>query len=137
MRYFIDTNIFLLLFNSRDKLDPDISFLLGDFYNEIIISSESVRELLMLIKKKKIDSKDMRSFNDVMKVLNENNIKIHYIDEKHLKKLSELQPAPDHYDPGDLIIISQAIVENIQLITTDIQFKFYKKQKLQPILNKS
>ena len=135
MQYYIDTNIFLLLFKYRDELVPDVSMILGDVHNTLVISVESVREILMLIKNGKINFKELRSYDDIIGVLQNNRVKIRFVDENHLKKLSDLIPAPNHSDPADLMIIAQAITENTPIISTDAKFKFYKKQRLQLIQN--
>jgi len=58
MQYYIDTNIFLFLSKNREKLDPDVTAILADYHNDLIMSSESVREILMLIKNgKKLSSR--------------------------------------------------------------------------------
>jgi len=135
MRYFIDTNIILFLFNSRDELERNVLEILNDAENEFVISSESVREILMLVKNGKINFKKLRSYVGIMSVLEEHGVDVHYVDRNSLKKLSDLEPAPSHSDPADLMIIAHAMTENLPIISSDTKFIFYKKQGLKLIHN--
>ncbi|GHT00872.1 hypothetical protein AGMMS49525_00180 [Bacteroidia bacterium] len=67
---------------------------------------------------------------------NEWNIAIKYIGKEHLNALASLERVSNHNDPNDRLIIAQAIVEKIPLISSDRQFEHYRKQQLQFVLNK-
>jgi len=135
MRYFIDTNIFLFMCGDTDELGWETKELLLDCENSFIISSESIREIAMLAKGGKIHFKGLRVFDDVKKILDAHNIEIRYVAEAHLKTLFNLNPAPRHSDPADLVIISQAIAEKLPLISSDTQFPNYSQQGLKAIFN--
>ena len=135
MRYFIDTNIFVFLHGAQDELEFKVRKILDDYNNQYIISAESVREILMLIKCDKFHSKGICSYDDIMVLLDEYRISVRYVDKNHLKKLGDLNPAPNHSDPADLMIIAQAITENIPIISSDTKFKFYIQQGLQLMYN--
>ncbi|MFC5284908.1 type II toxin-antitoxin system VapC family toxin [Pedobacter alpinus] len=57
-----------------------------------------------------------------------NNFEILPLDFEHFIQLSSLENA--HKDPFDRIIIAQAIVENLEIISKDTNFKRYKKTKV-------
>ena len=130
MRYFIDTNIFVYLFNEPDRLVSEVNKIIDDYENTLIMSVESVREILMLIKSGRTNLKIWKSYEDIKKKADEYGIEIRYITESHVKALSRLVPASEHSDPADLMIISQAIAEKIPLISSDKKFPLYEKQGL-------
>ena len=136
MCYFIDTNIFIFLCSEdHDELTPDVRDLFDDYGNMFIMSSESLQEIALLLKKGKIGLKNWKSYQDVMDSVENNNIAIRYVDKAHMKTLYKLDLIPDHSDPADLMIISQAIAENIDLISSDREFKDYMPQGLKLIPN--
>ena len=65
MRYFIDTNIFLFLNTDRDEIGSDVKALLEDYENTFIISVESVREIITLLKSGRIVVKGWQSYADI------------------------------------------------------------------------
>ena len=134
MRYFIDTNIFLFLHVDPDSLDADIKTLFEDYENSFIMSAESIREIVMLLKGDRIHVRGWNSYNDIKASLDKYGIEIRYVAEAHLKTLYTLRPL--HSDPADLMIISQAITEGVPLISSDTKFPLYAKQGLNAILNK-
>ena len=136
MRYLIDTNIFIYLgLDEYDELDKDVINALVDCENLIYISSESIREIGLLVKEGRIGVKKWRNYDDVKASLDEHRIEIRCINESHLKTFYKLRHAPNHNDPADLMIISQAITENIPLISSDTKFPLYISQGLSFIQN--
>jgi len=131
MRYFIDTHTFVNLYlGENDEFDKSIADILYDYENTFVISSESVREIKLLLDNKKIDVKEWRAYDDVKKSLDEHGVEIRYVDESHLRMFYKLEHAPKHTDPFDLMIIAQAITEKHPLISSDTEFPFYTKQGL-------
>jgi len=135
MRYFIDTNVFLILCVEPDSLDSKLLSELEDYANQIIISAESIRELILLIKFGKIKVKNLCSYADIKAKLDEYGVTIRYVDESHFKTLEKIKPIPNHSDPADLMIIAQAMTENISIVSTDAKFTKYAKQGLKLIKN--
>ena len=135
MRYMIDTNIFIFACTNPNELDANVTALLEDCENTFIISTESIREVVLLNKKGGINTKIWRSYADIRSSLKERGIEIRHVGDKHLQKLFVLEPVRDHHDPADLMIISQAITENIDLISSDKEFEKYMPQGLKFIRN--
>jgi len=136
MRYFIDTNIFLFLCHTPDELGSEIEALFDDYENSFIISSESIREIIMLLKDDRVQMKGWHSYADIRASLDKHGIEIRCVAEAHLKTLYRLCPAPRHSDPADLMIIAQAITEGVPLISSDTKFPLYVRQGLNAVLNK-
>ena len=135
MRYFIDTNILIFITYDEDELDGGVREILNDCGNTIVISSESLREIAMLIRSGRDEFVKWRNFSDVMDSLDFYNIEVRYVAKAHMKTFYELTPARDHSDPADLMIIAQAITENIPLISSDTKFPLYTPQGLRFIQN--
>jgi PIN domain nuclease of toxin-antitoxin system len=83
-----------------------------------------------LIRYKKINVKQWKEPGDVWKFIEEWRFNIDYVKEEHIRTLGNLVTAKDHKDPADHIIIAQAITNKIPLISSDQQFRHYKKQGL-------
>ena len=47
MRYLLDTHIFVWHAKEQDSLSPEVSAIIGDYENELLLSMESVKELLV------------------------------------------------------------------------------------------
>ena len=136
MRYFIDTNIFIFLCGDSEELAPEIKALFEDYENSFIISVESIREIVMLLKSGRVHVKEWQSFAGIKESLDAHCVEIRYVSESHLKTLYHLQTAPRHSDPTDLMIISQSITEGVPLISSDAKFPLYTKQGLRFIHNR-
>jgi PIN domain nuclease of toxin-antitoxin system len=137
MRYFLDTNI--LIFHALDNgnLEKDVISILDDYENLIYVSSEVVKETMHLIRHEKIDVKQWKHPNDVWKSINDWGFVIDYVKEEHIRTLGNLATAKDHKDPADHIIIAQAITNKMPIISSDSQFRHYKKHGLSLVCNKT
>ena len=74
-------------------------------------------------------------YNDVKASVEYLGIDIRYVNEAHLKTFYKLSFVPNHNDPVDLMIVAQAITENLPLISSDTKFPLYRKQGLNFIFN--
>ena len=135
MRYILDTNIFLFYVHDREELDSEVLTIIEDYGNTLVISSESIQEIAALVKSGRITIKGLQTFTDIKESLDGLGIEIRYVAEAHLKTLYKLEPAPNHSDPADLMIISQAITEGIPLISSDNKFPLYETQGLKFVHN--
>ena len=135
MRCLIDTCLFADIIVG-DYVSDDIRAILSDSDNVIYISSESVKELVHLLQNDKITiKKEYRKGFNLFSFINDTNLNVKYVTLEHLKKLSELPTVETHNDPSDRLIISQAITENLTLISSDTQFRKYRKYGLDLITN--
>ncbi|MCL1910405.1 MAG: hypothetical protein FWG05_05675, partial [Kiritimatiellaeota bacterium] len=76
-----------------------------------------------------------QTYSDIKTSLDKYNIEIRYVVESHLKTLFKLNPAPNHSDPADLMIIAQAIAEGVPLVSSDTKFPLYESQGLKFVQN--
>ncbi len=125
MQYLIDTHVFLWFVSNAKELSQKSKTLIEDGNNEIFISIASLWEISIknALGKLSINGKYKSVIDDV----NDNNFEILPIKFAHTVKQNHL---PFHHrDPFDRMIISQAIVENINLISSDSIFDDYVKGK--------
>ncbi|MCL2101354.1 MAG: type II toxin-antitoxin system VapC family toxin [Fibromonadales bacterium] len=135
MRYFLDTNVLIFYALGGENLDREVKSIFYDYENLIYISSEVVKETMHLIRYEKIDVKQWKKPNDVWNSIEEWNFTVDYVKKEHIHALGNLAMAKDHKDPADHIIIAQAIANKMALISSDQQFKHYKKQGLNLVFN--
>ncbi len=122
MIYLIDTQILIWSLGLSDKIPNKIRNILNDTNNFIFVSSASIWEIAI----KTSIGKLIFPFKlkDIRKVIQGMNINILDIRTEHIIKVSDL---PFHHkDPFDRLIISQAIVENLIVISSDKNFSKYK-----------
>ena len=134
MRYFIDTNVFILAIIDRERLSKNVLHLFEDYENQIYISSESIKEFIHLVQlnRIKVNFKKVEEIFDIIDVLG---YTIKYVKKEHLKTLAVLPIMRPHTDPSDRLIISQAITEKLPLISSDTAFPLYRKHGLELIEN--
>ncbi|MDQ3633502.1 MAG: type II toxin-antitoxin system VapC family toxin [Acidobacteriota bacterium] len=125
MRYLIDTNIFLWFVSNAKELSQTAKDFIEDGNNEIFLSIASLWEISIKnsLGKLTINGK----YESVIDDVNDNSIQILPINFAHTVEQNRLNF--HHRDPFDRIIISQAIVENINLISADSIFDNYVKGK--------
>ncbi len=125
MQYLIDTHVFLWFVSQAKELSLTAKTLIEDGRNEIFISIASLWEISIktALGKLTINGKYETVIDDV----NDNSIQILPINFAHTVEHNRL---PFHHrDPFDRIIVSQAIVENMNFISADAIFDDYLQGK--------
>ena len=133
MRYLIDTCIFTTYVTDIDSLSRDALAILEDYDNNICMSAESLRELVVSFNNGEIVSKYWDTAHHMIDaIVNEFGITILPLNVEHMLTYSdlELNVAQKHKDPSDHVIISHAITERLTLVSSDGKFEFYRKQGL-------
>ena len=139
-RLYLDTNILVYMgTNDRDSLSEEVFRLIYGCETILYTSTECVKELIynLLIGKIPINKKDKNALTpfNVFEWLESQNIKVVPVDKQHLKKFAELPLYDDHKDPGDRIIIAQAIADKVSLVSSDRKFNRYEKNGLEFLYN--
>jgi len=122
MKYLIDTHVLLWIVNDPDKLSKNVRDIYLNEENEILVSIASIWEMAIKISfgKLKLASSlsefvEEQIIGNKMQVFNLN-----------LQSIYRLESLPYHHrDPFDRIIISQAICDDIPIITHDKEFCKY------------
>ncbi len=125
MQFLIDTHVFLWFVSNAKNLSQTARTLIENGQNEIFISIASLWEISIktALGKLSINGKYETVIDDV----NDNSIQILPINFAHTVEQNRL---PFHHrDPFDRIIVSQAIVENMNFISADAIFDDYLKGK--------
>jgi len=136
MRALIDTNILLFSVLDKEQLTKKVQDIIDNYNNELYIASESIREILELLRDGKIHFNAWKPAKKVIDYIkNETPITIKYAKEEHYRTYSELPWFEDHKDPRDRMIIAHAITEKLSLISSDTKFSKYVKYGLDWIYN--
>lgn len=138
MRCIIDTHIFIWYAREPDRLSDNVRAIFDDYGNQIYLSSESLREFILLWNNKPHIRRWWKSPLDMINSVEEEyGFRILYLHKEHYETCARLQinEAEEHYDPSDHLIISQAICNDIPLISNDRKFPFYRNQGLELIEN--
>lgn len=127
MNILLDTHIFIWSTGNPEKLSQRVTDLLTDTGNTWILSIASVWEIQIKVQLGKLN------LNSSLPVLIENqqrvnNLQLLPIELAHIWGLANL---PNHHrDPFDRLLIAQAIVEQIPLVSIDSVFDNYPIQRL-------
>ena len=121
---YLDTNILVFMgTGNQGALSDEIRELTSDYSVALYTSTECVKELIynLLIGKipKSKKGKNQLTPYNVFEWLESMNIKVVPVGKEHLKKFAELPLYDDHKDPGDRIIIAQAIADKVSLVSSD------------------
>ena len=142
MKYFLDTNIIIILFEGRyNELRSSVLKILDDVEkNSFYASSISLLEMAQLYRKKRFKNIDYNVFNTgdklikhILKVVPM--VKIIPFEDKQAFVAGRLDFVPKHNDPNDLAILAHAISEKMTIISCDDKFPEYQKQGAKVIHN--
>jgi PIN domain nuclease of toxin-antitoxin system len=122
MAYLLDTHTFLWFVAGDKQLPESIKTKIKDIGEHCFLSVASLWEITI---KHQIGKLTLNiSLEELFEYADRNQIEVIQISNEHLLSLSLL---PGHHsDPFDRLIISQALAENLTLITKDKGLKKYK-----------
>lgn len=122
MAFLLDTHTFLWFVSGDSKLPVSVRDKIKDIRQPCFLSAASLWEITI---KKQIGKLTLAiSLEELFDYADRNQIEIVPINYHHLLILSKL---PNHHgDPFDRLIISQAIAEDLILISRDKEFEKYK-----------
>lgn len=132
----LDTCVVVDMLINANDLDNGLENILDDSQYVLYASFETMRELVVLFNNKKIRSRQWKTAEDVIRMV-ENDLEIEFLPLRdhvgYTYSRLQLNEQMNHYDPSDHIIISHAITEHIPLLSSDQKFAFYRKQGLELI----
>lgn len=138
MRVLLDTCIIVYLALEPDQLNKDVENILGDYENQLYVSMESIKELIVAYRRKGLGRRLWKCEDDIITYVKDDLcIDILPIHEEHMHTYAKLciNEQQGHFDPSDHIIIAHAITEHMPLISSDHKFDFYRNQGLDYICN--
>lgn len=130
MRLLLDTQSFLWFLAGDTRLSKNARQKIADLDNEVYVSIGSLWEIAIKSSLGKLNlSKPFESF--IPEQLEENEIEILHI---RLDDLSQLFRFPFHHrDPFDRLIIAQAIIRGMPVVTSDDIFSEYEVKLLDKV----
>ena len=123
MNLLLDSHAFVWMHEEPHKLSVKVAYEILNPANRIVLSVASVWELQIKIKLGKFSFSDTLE-NVIIQEQQTNNLQILPVELSHALYLQNLPL--HHKDPFDRLLISQAIVENMTLITADPEFSEYR-----------
>ena len=122
MRLLLDTHTFIWLDNAPDRLSQQVRSAIEDMDNSLLLSMVSIWEIQIKVQLGKLDIQNSVA-NLVERQLEINEIELLPITLPHIFELSNL---PFHHrDPFDRLLISQARVDALALVTNDEDISKY------------
>lgn len=127
-RYLIDTHVFLWIFSDRPEISKKARSFFEDIEtNQFFLSDVSVWEASIKfgLGKLKLPEKPEVFFSDRVRRAEYLHLRIDFNHVAHVHSLPNV-----HRDPFDRLLISQAITEDLTIISNDRVFKRYKVNTL-------
>lgn len=122
MKILLDTHTLLWSFSNNDRLSNKAKNVFLDTQNQLFFSIASLWEIMIKISLKKLVLND-HWLEMIEKELQINSIQWLTIEKTHCLGIEHL---PFHHrDPFDRLLISQAIAENMAIVTCDQYFTSY------------
>lgn len=122
MKILLDTHIFLWMFLNPSRISANVEFLLKDKSNEIFLSAISSWEIAIKYSVGKLKLPDAPEIY-VPERIKRANLRRLEISHEHTLAIANLPPI--HKDPFDRLLITQANVENLTLLSADSVFSSY------------
>ncbi|MBI1278910.1 MAG: PIN domain-containing protein [Anaerolineaceae bacterium] len=121
MKLLLDTHTFIWWISKPNQLSANARSFLDDENNEPVMSVVNIWEIQI---KNAVGKMDVNfSLDDIVETYRVNGIEILPIYPSHVLRLSSLPN--HHHDPFDRILIAQATVENMTILSKDTKIKQY------------
>ena len=121
MKILFDTHTLIWFIEGNNKLSSKAKSTIEDLNNKRFVSTISLWEIVIKTSRDKLELK--QSFKELNKLIFNNDIEIVTVEIPHLDTLSTLPYF--HGDPFDRLLISQAITDDLTIISADRHFKDY------------
>lgn len=121
MKYILDTHTFIWWHDLQELLSEKVLMLCEDTRNQLFLSIASIWEMQIKLQLKKLVLKT--SLYEMISSQQNNDICVLPIKTQHIINLETISLY--HKDPFDLMLISQANIENAILLSKDAKFQMY------------
>ena len=125
MRYLLDTNALLVGGLAFETLKPSYQRILTDPTNELVLSPASIWEMAIKVRLGKLDLQSVTLDDLAGEFRRRLKIRMLPIKQSQLLRIATLPKIKDHGDPFDLLIIAQALTENLPVLTSHGKFHLY------------
>ena len=126
MKLLLDTHTFIWSIEDDKRLSQKAKKVIEDPDNEIFLSIASLWEMSIKISIGKLELK--KPYEEVISYVRKKGIEILSINFEHTLEVSKLEF--HHKDPFDRLIIAQAKIENMTIVSKDILFDDYEVKRL-------
>lgn len=127
MTYLLDTHTFLWFIIGSYRLSEKANEVIANTENKIYLSAVSGWEIAIKARLGKLELPDS-GMKIILEQVQENDFSVLPVSLQHAIQVFDLPQI--HRDPFDRMLISQAIFENIEIITNDRIFKDYRVETL-------
>jgi PIN domain nuclease of toxin-antitoxin system len=127
VKLLIDTHVLIWVILNPEKLSSSVTRLFSDRKNDIYLSLVSIWEIQIKQQLGKLNF-DLPLAELIESQQKVNDLKLLSITPEHIYALESL---PHHHrDPFDRLLISQALYENMPILSVDIAFDAYPVQRI-------
>ena len=127
MNVLIDTQILIWYQLYDPKLHANIYDLLTRLENTVYVSQTSLFEIAIKQKIGKLPELDV-SISTLVNLIEQDGFVILPLQTKHIEAYSKIPLFSEHRDPFDRLLLATAFSENIPIISSDENFRYYKQQ---------
>ena len=125
MKYLLDTNALILYALSFDAFPASYQRILQDERNTFVISPATIWEMSIKVRLGKLNLGGHSLDTLTGQLRRQLRVGLLPIKQRHLLDIAALPKVKDHGDPFDLLIIAQALTENLPVLTSDGKFHLY------------
>ena len=129
MKYLIDTHILIWLAISPEKISKTVFTIIENPENDVYVSTVSLWEIAIKLSIKKLDLQGLE-IPDLIKICQEQNIKIVQLPISAVTKYRILPVKENHKDPFDRALISICIADDYIFLSHDTKLEQYEKDGL-------
>jgi PIN domain nuclease of toxin-antitoxin system len=127
VRFLLDTHALLWSFNGSTSLSPRARGLIEDSSNEILVSAASAWEIVTKIRLGKLPTGE-ELIGDLNRYLAQLQYEALPISLEHAVRAGRLPG--EHRDPFDRMLVAQAQIENLAIISNDRIFDTYRVHRI-------
>lgn len=127
MRFVVDAHTVLWFLAGDIRLSANARTVLEDEANDAFVSVATLWEIAIKVSINKLSLNG--PFSSIFPALAENNLPILAISASHLQQVLALPYPPNHRDPFDKLVIAQAMVEDLVLLSRDRLLDAYGIQR--------
>ena len=128
MRILLDTQAWLWMLGAPERLNEEATRLVGDTTNDLLLSSASSWEIAIKWSLGRLELPEPPE-DFVPGRLRSSGVTAIPIEHSHALRVTSLEP--HHRDPFDRLLIAQALVEKVPILTADPVFADYPIERIQ------
>jgi PIN domain nuclease of toxin-antitoxin system len=129
VRLLLDTHTWLWFYLGDSQLSQAARSLIEDAGNAKLVSPASCWEAAIKISIGKLQLRE--PYEAVLRhSIVDNGFAVLPIEDRHVVQVSGLAFPPGHKDPFDRLLVAQAMVENIPIVSADVQLDSYPVRRL-------